>query len=107
MIQKLLALVPVLLVSCSQSPAPVAKVEPAQASSVPIVQLRGAAADIGATHGERLGDPIRTLFHAYFNQYFQNEAQRNMALAAAGVFEPKIDVDHRNEITALAASAHI
>ncbi len=107
MIRKLLTLVPILLVSCSQSSTPTPKAEPAQSFPVPIVQLRGEAAELGREHGERLGEPIRTLFNAYFTKYFQNDMQRTLALAAASAFEPRIDQSHRTEITSLAASAKV
>jgi hypothetical protein len=74
----------------------------AEAFSVPIIQLRGSPADIGAAHARQLAEPIRDLFGAYFGKYFANALQRNMAMMAATAFEGKLLPEHRAEVAALA-----
>src|SRR5207253_580300 len=99
-----------LLIGCSRSAAPVVAAAPVEATTpfpVPIIELRGSGADIGASHGTQLGEPIRNLFHTYLAQYFTSDMQRNLAFAAAGAFESRISPQHLAEISALAAQAHI
>jgi hypothetical protein len=64
--------------------------------------MRGSADEIGAAHAQRLRDPIRQLFNAYFGKYFSSNIEKNMALIAAKAFESHVDAQHRAEIHALA-----
>lgn len=94
--------------ACSQSPTqPIKAVAAVEPFPVPVIDLRGSSSDIGAEHGQELGDPIRNLFDAYFGKYFQSDFQRNMALMAATAFTPHVSAAHQEEIHALATSVEI
>src|SRR2546421_11189577 len=47
---------------------------------IPVVELCGSSEQMGAEHGRRLGDTIRTLHHDYLNAYFTNPGRRMMAM---------------------------
>lgn len=72
---------------------------------VPVIDLRGSGSQIGQSHAEQLGAPIRTLFRTYFGRYFTSDAQRNLALMAASAFEAHLSPEHRQEVRALAAQS--
>lgn len=98
--------------SCSvakvQSQPPLAAAaEPAarEPFPVPVITLRGSAAEIGTHHGEQLGATIRPLFDGYLGKYFKNDTDKTMALFAAGMFAPHMAAEHRDEIAALAKGA--
>lgn len=74
---------------------------------VPVIELRGAGAEIGRAHGEALGSNIRELHDRYFAAYFKNHAAKFLALATASLFEPKMSADHSAEVKALAAGSAI
>jgi hypothetical protein len=74
---------------------------------VPVVELSGSAAQIGAEHAKALGEPIRNLLAAYFGKYFQSDAQRTLTMMAAKAFTPHLSSEHRAELHALAAAAEL
>jgi isopenicillin-N N-acyltransferase-like protein len=74
---------------------------------IPVIELRGSAADIGHAHAAALGDPIRALHGRYIASFFRTAAVRMLALGAAGLFEPTLAPHHRDEIRALADGAAI
>src|SRR4051794_6731520 len=94
----------VLCSSCARSEVKHLSAAPPEPFPVPIVELRGSPADIGAAHARQLGEPIRDLFGAYFGKYFTNALQRNMAMMAATAFEGKLLPEHRAEVAALASN---
>jgi hypothetical protein len=90
-------------------PESVAATRPAQ-SPIPIIHLRGDAAFLGKSHGEQLGETIRTLSQGYFSHAFdltqeKGRSQFQQALLVASAFEPFLRPEHREEIRALAASS--
>src|ERR1043166_7924562 len=91
----------ILLAGCSSSYSPM-KLSTAPAPPPPfpvrIVELRGDGTELGAQHAQQLGEPIRNLFHIYFDQYFTSSLQRSMAMGAAGMFESFISPQHRDEV---------
>lgn len=74
---------------------------------VPVYELNGSAADMGARHGELLGADIRTLHEGYTRAYFGSEARRLLAMAAATAFESRLRPEHRDELRALASQTAI
>jgi isopenicillin-N N-acyltransferase-like protein len=103
----------------SQPPAAAAgsAAAPAQAAPVqseievpfplPVIELAGTDAQIGAEHGRRLGDTIRSLHANYLKSYFANPGQRVLAMAAAAAFEPRFSPEHLAEVRALAKETGI
>src|SRR5262249_22294503 len=43
---------------------------PPKGAPVPIIELRGPAAELGESHGAQLGEGIRALYHEYFDRAF-------------------------------------
>jgi hypothetical protein len=81
-------------------------------STVKIVQLRGDAAEMGRSHGEQLGEGMRSVLKQYFDKAFNLSTDGGrklygMALKVASGFEQYLRPEHREEIQALAASVGI
>src|SRR4051812_35829404 len=95
----------VLLIGCVQtSPQPIKAVAAVEEPfPIPVIEMRGDAAQLGTAHAEHLAQPIRHLFGDYFGKYFQNDVQRNIALMAATAFKPQMLPAHRDEIASLAS----
>ena len=55
-----------------RNPAALAKAPAEEPFPIPIIQMDGSAADLGAAHARQLGGPIRRLFYAYFARYFHS-----------------------------------
>jgi predicted choloylglycine hydrolase len=72
--------------------------------SVPVIEMAGTGEQMGQAHAKQLGEPIRTLFAAYFGSYFQSPTQKNISMMAASAFGPHVSKEHRAEIKALAAA---
>ena len=68
---------------------------------VPVIEMSGTAEEMGAAHAKQLGEPIRNLFKAYFDRYFQSPAQKNLTMLAASAFRPHFAVEHREELHAM------
>src|SRR3954453_15826887 len=69
---------------------------------VPVAEMNGSPADLGAAQARQLGGPIRSLFHDYFSHYFSSEFEKNLSLTAASAFFSHVSPDHLAEIRALA-----
>src|SRR4051812_33936803 len=99
---RLLPLLLIVLIGCSHPPtaqqaaAPAASTEPP--FPVPVVEMSGSGADLGASQARQLTEPIRDLFTAYFGKYFHGDVDRNLALMAATAFRPHLSPEHRDEI---------
>ena len=76
-------------------------------SGVPVIEMSGTPDVIGRTHAERLGEPIRQLFAAYFGRYFQSPAQKRLTMLAAAAFRPHVSAQHEAEIVSLAQGVGI
>jgi hypothetical protein len=74
---------------------------------VPILELRGAGAELGQQQGIALGDTIRWLHGQYLQQYLRTPATRLAALAGAAVFEAGLPPDYRDEVHALAQATGV
>jgi isopenicillin-N N-acyltransferase like protein len=74
---------------------------------IPVIELDGYGADIGREHAIALCDPIRALHGRYITAYFKSAAAKFIALTAAGLFEPTLAPEHRDEVHALAAGTSI
>ena len=74
---------------------------------IPVVEVAGDGADMGAEHGRQLAPTIRDLHHKYLKAYFSSEGQRFMAMAAAAAFEQRVSPHHLQEINALADAAGV
>ena len=74
---------------------------------IPVVEMTGSGAEIGATHARELGGPIRSLFKAYFGRFYRSAAQKQMTMIAATAFRPHISAEHREELHALSEGAEI
>jgi hypothetical protein len=70
---------------------------------LPLVELRGSAADLGSGHGKQLAEPIKLLQDKYLKVYMGTPAHRMLAMAAATLFEEKFRPEHRTETEAMAA----
>src|SRR5688500_2929917 len=70
---------------------------------VPLIEMSGSGQEMGTAHAEQLGEPIRKLFKAYFDRYFQTPAQKNLTMMAATAFRPHFVPEHRAELTAMAS----
>lgn len=77
----------------------------AAAFPVPIVELRGKPADLGAAHGRRLATQIHALHDGYLNRFIRSGLERFVALAAADAFRAQITPAYRDEVAALADGA--
>lgn len=97
----------------SAAPAEVATVadQPTtRPAAVPIIELRGTHAEMGAAYGKRCGESIRMLVRDYFDGFLAKEARgvaRSVLRRLAAGFEPQIRPGHRAEIRELAAAAGI
>lgn len=98
------------------SPPPPVAARPSEAAAdaaadavlpVPVVELRGTAADLGTAHGRRLAGPINLLYEKYLGAMLHNPVQRFVALTAAGRYESLLLPDHRAEVAALAKQVHM
>jgi isopenicillin-N N-acyltransferase like protein len=69
---------------------------------VPVVEMSGSAEQVGTAHARQLGGPIRELFKAYFDRYFQSPAQKKLTMMAATAFRPYLAPEHRDELKAMA-----
>jgi hypothetical protein len=74
---------------------------------VPVIELRGDAAAIGAEHGRRLGPAIRMLFNEYLPKIVGDSQHYAAALQAAQRFAGQLRPEHFTELQALAAAAGI
>ena len=74
---------------------------------IPVVEVAGDGADMGAAHGRQLAPTIRDLHDKYLKAYFSSEGQRFMAMAAAAAFEQRVAPHHLAEINALADAAGV
>jgi predicted choloylglycine hydrolase len=97
--------------SCSEPPATV-KSQPVLAAAaepipLPMIELRGSAVEIGASHGRQLGSAVRSLSSTYLERFFRSDRDKALALFAAGAFAPHIAPEHRDEIAAMAGAASI
>lgn len=107
-------------VTCALHASPVWSAEPSarpnqtqpatRPAYVPIIELHGDPAEIGKTHGTRLGQSIRLLVRDYFDGFLaarKQDAGRETLWKAAAGFEPLIRREYLEEIRALAAAAGI
>ncbi|MDB5174227.1 MAG: hypothetical protein JWN51_3000 [Phycisphaerales bacterium] len=69
---------------------------------LPLVELRGSAADLGTGHGKQLAEPIKLLQDKYLRVYMGSPGHRLLAMAAASLFEAKFRPEHRTETAAMA-----
>ncbi len=90
--------------AATKRPVPVAEPEP---FPIPVVELSGTPAEIGAEHGRRLGPSIRLLHDQYLGAFISTPAHRFIALAAATAFESHLLPQHRDEIDAMAGEVGI
>jgi len=74
---------------------------------LPVIELAGTDEQIGAEHGRRLGDTIRSLHANYLKAFFSSPGQRVLATAAAAAFEPRFSPEHLAEVRALAKETGI
>ena len=74
---------------------------------IPVIELSGSGAAIGATHAETLGDAIRDLRDNYLMVFVGNDSRRAVALGAARIFEAHLRPEHREEVRALAAAGEL
>jgi predicted choloylglycine hydrolase len=86
----------------SVTPQPVVEPFP-----VPIVELRGNSAELGAEHGQRLHDTIRTLHDGYLKRYLRSDLERFLALKAADVYRGRIGPAYQEELGGLARACGI
>ena len=94
-----------ILVGCGQGAWPKAVKPPVTAPfPVPVVELQGTPGQMGDAHAQRLGEPIRGLFSAYFTKYFESDFHRNLALLAAMAFQKHVSPAHLAEINAIASA---
>src|SRR5947199_5608004 len=97
------------VLGCSHPSAPPpAAAAPAAATEarfpVPVIEMSGSGADLGASQARQLSEPIHDLFTAYFGRYFRSDTERNLAFLAAAAFRPHLAPEHRDEIRALATT---
>jgi predicted choloylglycine hydrolase len=97
--------VTLLIAGCATAPRPreTCPADPSRPFPVRIVEMNGSGGELGAAHAAALGGPIRSLFLAYFGQYFHSQFERTLSLVAAAAFGPYIAPQHREEIRALAS----
>ena len=96
------AVTPPIPSSAAPAPAPVAEPFP-----IPIVELRGDSAELGAEHGQRLRDSIRTLHDGYLKRYLHSDLERFLALKAADVFRGRIGAAYQDEVGGLAKACDL
>jgi predicted choloylglycine hydrolase len=68
---------------------------------VPVIQLRGDGAEIGAEYGKALGPQVKAL-QGYLDHYLHNDTQRAAALTAAAFFRTTLPQSYRDEIASIA-----
>lgn len=88
--------------NCSTSQIATTALPRAAEFPVPVLEMTGSGSEIGSSHAQRLGGPIRNLFRAYLGRYFGNVFQKDLAMLAASSFEKHLAPEHREEIFALA-----
>src|SRR4051812_25776800 len=76
-------------------------------SSIPVIELAGDGAAIGAQHGARLGETIQLLHRKYLGALLGSDAKRFAARLAADRFESFLLPEHQAEVRALAAATKL
>jgi hypothetical protein len=86
--------------------APVVDVARAETKAfpLPVIELNGDGANIGAAHGTALNGPIHELFEKYLAAQFTSPTRKFVALTAARGFEAQLLPEHRAEVEGLASS---
>ena len=74
---------------------------------LPVIEMAGTGAEIGASHGKQMGETIRDLHAKYLQAYFASEGARLVAMTAAAAFEQRILPEHLEEIRALADASGV
>jgi predicted choloylglycine hydrolase len=74
---------------------------------IPVIEMAGTGAEMGASHGKQLGDTIRDLHAKYLKAYFSSEGERFLAMTAAAAFEKQMLPEHLDEIRALAKESGV
>ena len=64
--------------------------------------MSGSGDAMGAAHAQQLNVPIRHLYTYYFKQYFANNVEKNLALAAASAYTSYVPPEYLEEVRALA-----
>lgn len=101
----LAVLIALLLAGQARSQTPTTR--PSDPYFVPIVQLAGTPAEMGAEQGSQLAEPIRLLHDRYLKPFIGTTARRFIAIAAARAFEQWFRPEHLAEAHALAAKVGI
>lgn len=79
----------------------------AEVSPIPILDMRGDGAAIGAAHGKALGSSIRFLHIKYLDVWFKNPQMKLLAQTVAVAFETKLAPRHQAEIHAIAEASGV
>jgi hypothetical protein len=99
-------LVVVAAMGCSAPPRqPKLSSSPQPPLPVPVIELRGDAAELGAQHAQALAQPIRTLHQEYLRKLIGPSFDQ--ASQAAMAFAPLMSEEHRTEVNAMAQAAGI
>jgi predicted choloylglycine hydrolase len=84
----------------------------AAVTAVPVVDLRGDAAELGKSYGEQLGENMRSVLKLYFDKAFNLSTDGGrklfgLAVKVASGFEQYLRPEHREEIQTLAATVGV
>ena len=92
------------VVHASAVAAPSAPDEP---FPLPVIELSGDGAALGAGHGKAMRERILELHDQYLERYFSNSVQRTVAMGVASMFESHIAPAHVAETRALAEASSV